>query len=246
MIGYWHDTGHAQRQANLGYTPHEAWLRQLGNRLVGFHLHDCLGLRDHLIPGRGRVDFAMVVSYLRADTVPACEFDYYEEVADIREGLDFPSCRRVRAGRGARVKLVIQIPCYNEEETLAAVLADLPTSFPGIDEIQVVVIDDGSTDKTAAIATMLGAYVVPHTGNKGLAAAFQTGLDACLALGADIIVNTDGDHQYSGDDIPALIKPILDGDCDMVIGDRQTQRCRALQPAQEAVAGASVRGRCAA
>ncbi len=89
MIGYWHDTGHAQRQANLGYTPHEAWLQQLGSRLVGFHLHDCLGLRDHLIPGRGRVDFAMVVSYLRAETIPACEFDFYEEVADIREGLDY-------------------------------------------------------------------------------------------------------------------------------------------------------------
>ena len=89
MVGYWHDTGHAQRQANLGYTPHEAWLRQLGGRLVGFHLHDCLGLRDHLIPGRGRVDFAMVVSYLRAETIPACEFDYGEEVADIREGLDY-------------------------------------------------------------------------------------------------------------------------------------------------------------
>lgn len=89
MLGYWHDTGHAQRQANLGYTPHEAWLAQLGGRLVGFHLHDCLGLRDHLIPGRGRVDFRMVVSYLRADTIPACEFDYDEEVADIREGLDY-------------------------------------------------------------------------------------------------------------------------------------------------------------
>ena len=89
MVGYWHDTGHAQRQANLGYTPHEAWLQQLGNRLVGFHLHDCLGLRDHLIPGRGRVDFAMVVSYLRTDTIPACEFDYGEEVADIRAGLAY-------------------------------------------------------------------------------------------------------------------------------------------------------------
>ncbi|MHB8645867.1 MAG: sugar phosphate isomerase/epimerase family protein [Thermomicrobiales bacterium] len=89
MIGYWHDTGHAERQANLGYTPHEAWLQQFGHRLVGFHLHDCLGLRDHLIPGRGRVDFAMVVSYLRADTVPVCEFDYGEEVADIRTGLDY-------------------------------------------------------------------------------------------------------------------------------------------------------------
>lgn len=89
MLGYWHDTGHAQRQANVGYTPHEAWLQQLGNRLVGFHLHDCLGLRDHLIPGRGRVDFAMVVSYLRTNTVPACEFDFHEEVADIREGLEY-------------------------------------------------------------------------------------------------------------------------------------------------------------
>ncbi len=89
MVGYWHDTGHAQRQANLGYTPHEAWLQQLGNRLVGFHLHDCLGLRDHLIPGRGRVDFAMVVSYLRTNTIPACEFDYGEEVADIRAGLAY-------------------------------------------------------------------------------------------------------------------------------------------------------------
>ncbi len=89
MVGYWHDTGHAQRQANIGYTPHEAWLQQLGNRLVGFHLHDCLGLRDHLIPGRGRVDFAMVVSYLRTNTRPACEFDYGEEVADIRAGLAY-------------------------------------------------------------------------------------------------------------------------------------------------------------
>lgn len=89
MLGYWHDTGHAQRQENLGYTAHEAWLQQLGDRLVGFHLHDCLGLRDHLIPGRGRVDFGMVVSYLRADTVPACEFDYGEDIADIRAGLDF-------------------------------------------------------------------------------------------------------------------------------------------------------------
>jgi sugar phosphate isomerase/epimerase len=89
LLGYWHDTGHAQRQANLGYTPHEEWLKQLGRRLVAMHLHDCEGLRDHLIPGRGRVDFRMVVSYLRPDTVPACEFDYYYDVADIREGLAY-------------------------------------------------------------------------------------------------------------------------------------------------------------
>ena len=128
------------------------------------------------------------------------------------------------------MKLVIQIPCFDEEETLAAVLADLPTALPGIDEIQVVVIDDGSTDGTAALANMLGAYVVRHTGNKGLAAAFQSGLDACLALGADIIVNTDGDHQYSGSDIPALIQPILDDECDMVVGDRQTQAVAHFSP----------------
>ena len=89
MLGYWHDTGHAQRQANLGYTHADTWLERFGHRLVGLHLHDCEGLRDHLIPGRGRVDFTSVVSYLRPDTVPACEVDYYYEVADIREGLEY-------------------------------------------------------------------------------------------------------------------------------------------------------------
>lgn len=119
------------------------------------------------------------------------------------------------------MKLIVQIPCYNEEETLPAVLADIPACIAGIDEIEVVVIDDGSTDRTAAVARMHGAYVVSHTGNKGLAAAFQTGLDTCLLLGADIIVNTDGDHQYHGADMAALVRPILDGTCDMVIGDRR-------------------------
>ncbi len=119
------------------------------------------------------------------------------------------------------MKLIIQIPCYNEEETLPAVLADIPAHIEGIDEIETLVIDDGSRDRTAIIAGMLATHVVRHAGNKGLAAAFQTGLDACLAHGADIIVNTDGDHQYSGADIPRLVKPILDGDCEMVIGDRQ-------------------------
>ena len=89
MIGYWHDTGHAQIQENLGYVPHEAWLQRYGHRLVAMHLHDCNGLRDHIIPGRGRVDWRMVVSYLRPDTVPVAELDHYFEVADIREGLDF-------------------------------------------------------------------------------------------------------------------------------------------------------------
>lgn len=89
MLGYWHDTGHAQRLDSLGYTPHEEWLRRHGERLVAMHLHDCVGLRDHLIPGRGRVDWRMVVSYLRPDTVPVAELDHYYAVADIREGLDF-------------------------------------------------------------------------------------------------------------------------------------------------------------
>ncbi len=89
MLGYWHDTGHAQIQDNLGYVPHEEWLRRYGHRLVAMHLHDCTGLRDHVIPGRGRVDWRMVVSYVRPDTVPVAELDHYFEVADIREGLDF-------------------------------------------------------------------------------------------------------------------------------------------------------------
>jgi sugar phosphate isomerase/epimerase len=89
QIGYWHDTGHAERLASLGYVPHAAWLERHGHRLVAMHLHDCIGLRDHLIPGRGRVDWRMVVSYLRPDTVPVAELDHYFEVADIREGLDF-------------------------------------------------------------------------------------------------------------------------------------------------------------
>jgi glycosyltransferase involved in cell wall biosynthesis len=128
------------------------------------------------------------------------------------------------------VKLIVQIPCYDEEDTLAAVLTDIPQQIDGIDEIQALVIDDGSKDKTAAIARMYGAYVVSHSGNKGLAAAFQTGLDTCLTLGADIIVNTDGDHQYYGTDIPALIKPIIDGECDMVIGDRRPEAVEHFSP----------------
>lgn len=101
LLGYWHDTGHAERQANLGFTPHRDWLDRHGDRLIGFHLHDCDGLRDHLIPGRGRIDWRMVVSYLRTDTVPSCEFDYYEEVADIRAGLGFLRAAGFENGEGA-------------------------------------------------------------------------------------------------------------------------------------------------
>ncbi len=98
MLGYWHDTGHAQRLQALGWCSAWEWLARLGGRLVGMHLHDCRGLRDHLIPSRGDVDFAAVLPYLRTDTVPSCEFDFYEEVSDIREGLDY--LRRMGFERG--------------------------------------------------------------------------------------------------------------------------------------------------
>lgn len=121
------------------------------------------------------------------------------------------------------MKLVIQIPCFNEEQTLPAVLSDIPTSIAGIDEIAVLVIDDGSTDDTAAVAERFGARVVRHRGNKGLARTFLTGLETALDMGADVVVNTDGDHQYPGDSIGDLVAPILANQADLVIGDRQTQ-----------------------
>jgi glycosyltransferase involved in cell wall biosynthesis len=120
------------------------------------------------------------------------------------------------------MKLIIQIPCFNEEEQLPATLAALPRAIEGFDEVEWLIIDDGSTDATIATAREHGVdHVVRLTNNKGLAAAFQAGLDAGLKLGADVIVNTDADNQYEGADIPKLVAPILRGDADMVIGDRQ-------------------------
>ena len=119
------------------------------------------------------------------------------------------------------MKLIIQIPCYNEEGTLPATLRDLPRELPGIDEIEVLVVDDGSTDRTVQVARDLGVqHIVCHKKNLGLAAAFATGLEAALAAGADVIVNTDGDNQYCGADVGVLIQPILDGRADIVVGDR--------------------------
>src|SRR3954471_18898000 len=113
------------------------------------------------------------------------------------------------------MKLIIQIPCLNEETTLPATIADLPESVEGVDEIELLVIDDGSTDRTVEVAREHGVeHVVRLTNNKGLAAGFQAGLDACLKLGADVIVNTDADNQYSGADIPKLVAPILAGTAD--------------------------------
>jgi len=120
------------------------------------------------------------------------------------------------------VKLIIQIPCYNEEATLPETLADLPKTIDGIDVIETLVIDDGSSDQTASVARNLGVdHVVRFARNRGLAFAFAGGLDVCLSAGADIIVNTDGDHQYQGACIPDLVGPIVRGEADMVVGDRQ-------------------------
>lgn len=121
------------------------------------------------------------------------------------------------------MRVIIQIPCLNEEETLAGVVAEVPRAIAGVDRVEVLVVDDGSSDGTVGVARRAGVeHVVRHRRNRGLAAAFRTGLDACLRCGADVIVNTDGDHQYCGADIPALIGPILRGEADVVIGDRQT------------------------
>ena len=120
------------------------------------------------------------------------------------------------------MKLIVQIPCLNEEATLATTVADIPRCIPGVDSVEVLVIDDGSTDRTLEVARQAGVdHVVRFSTHRGLGHAFAAGIDQCLMLGADIIVNTDGDNQYAGKDIPKLIQPILDGKADLVIGDRE-------------------------
>lgn len=122
------------------------------------------------------------------------------------------------------MKLIIQIPCFNEEMTLPQTLQDLPVQIAGIDEIEVLIIDDGSRDRTIEVARQNGVHhIVRQTRNKGLAYGFKAGIDACLRLGADIIVNTDADNQYQGQDIPSLVQPILEGKSDIVIGARPIQ-----------------------
>lgn len=118
-------------------------------------------------------------------------------------------------------KLIIQIPCLNESESLPVTFQHLPRQVVGFDRVEWLIVDDGSVDGTAAIAQSLGAdHVVRHSVNRGLAAAFMTGIEAGLALGADVIVNTDADNQYDARDIETLVRPILDGEAEMVIGAR--------------------------
>lgn len=134
------------------------------------------------------------------------------------------------------MKLIIQIPCFNEEAQLPATLADLPREVPGFDRVEWLVINDGSTDRTLEVAREHGVdHIVKLTNNKGLAAGFQAGLDACLKLGADVIVNTDADNQYSAADIPKLVLPVVEGRADMVVGDRQVMTIQHFSPLKKSL-----------
>src|ERR1700739_4380576 len=129
------------------------------------------------------------------------------------------------------MKLIIQVPCYNEEDQLPLTLSRLPRQIEGVDVVEWLIIDDGSSDRTVEVARRQGVdHVVRLTNHKGLAAAFQAGLDAGLKLGADVIVNTDADNQYEGGDLPRLVAPILRGQADMVVGDRQVENVQHFSP----------------
>jgi glycosyltransferase involved in cell wall biosynthesis len=132
------------------------------------------------------------------------------------------------------LKLIIQIPCYNEAATLGIALAALPREVPGFDKVEWLIIDDGCTDNTVEVALANGVdHVVRHTRNQGLARGFMNGLQACLEHGADVIVNTDADNQYNADDIPALTRPILEGKADIVIGARPIAAIEHFSPVKK-------------
>jgi glycosyltransferase involved in cell wall biosynthesis len=134
------------------------------------------------------------------------------------------------------VKLIIQIPCWNEARTLPLTLAELPRELPGFDTVQWLVIDDGCTDETVEVARRHGVdHLVRLTNHKGLASGFQAGLDTCLKLGADVIVNTDADNQYHGPDVARLVEPILQGRADMVVGDREVGTIEHFSPLKRAL-----------
>lgn len=126
---------------------------------------------------------------------------------------------------GPRVKLIVQIPCLNEELTLAQTLVDIPRAIPGIETVEILIVDDGSTDRTVDVARRFGVdHVVSNSQTLGLARTFSRGIEECLKRGADIIVNTDGDNQYCGEDIARLVAPIVERKADIVIGDRETRK----------------------
>ena len=132
------------------------------------------------------------------------------------------------------MKLFIQIPCYNEEKTLPDVIRDLPAQIDGIDEIEVMIVDDGSSDRTIEVARSLGVkHIVAHGSNRGLAAAFRHGSEYALAHGADILVNTDGDNQYFGGDIGKLCEPIIAGEADLVVGCRPIREHKEFSPVKK-------------
>ncbi len=129
------------------------------------------------------------------------------------------------------MKLIIQVPCYNEEATLAIALKELPRKVKGFKKVEWLIINDGSTDRTVEVARESGVgHIVSFTKNQGLARGFMAGLDACIKLGADVIVNTDADNQYSAGDIPALVEPILEGKADIVIGARPISEIKHFSP----------------
>lgn len=146
------------------------------------------------------------------------------------------------------MKLIIQIPCYNEQATLPRTLADLPRALAGVTAIEHLVVDDGSTDRTVEVARQAGVqHIVRHKHNRGLAAAFQSGLEAALAAGADIIVNTDGDNQYCGEDVARLVEPLLAEEADVVVGDRGVAALEHFSPTKRLLqrAGSWIVGRAA-
>ncbi len=129
------------------------------------------------------------------------------------------------------MKIFVQVPCLNEEDTLPAVLASIPREIEGVDSVEILVIDDGSSDRTVEVARALGVrHFVRHTRNQGLGRSFRDGVDYALQHGADIVVNTDGDNQYPQERIPDLVRPIIEGRADIVIADRQTQTIAHFSP----------------
>jgi len=141
---------------------------------------------------------------------------------------------RSKSGR----KLVIQIPCHDEEASLGATLAELPREVEGFDVVELLVIDDGSTDATAEVARRAGVdHIVRHARQEGLARAFSHGLDMALRAGADVIVNTDGDNQYAGASLPALVAPIVEGTADIVVGDRAPKGLAHFHPTKRLLSG---------